>query len=238
MNYSDETVEKIIQTFDTLVNFCGMVTLDDAYAQFKEWFPEATEVDMAEDMWDDAIVASRSMEVDFRPWQDSRHEYAIHEMLYFDLYHTEDGDEVEEDEYGQPVVSPQVEGFLHALADCHDMAGRQPLSRKMMELGYTRWGLSLPEALELMEWLAERLESDYAAEDALSMVAMLITGHQNMDDASRLVYTLHALGLPEEFLGSPNLLDRMMQLFNALPSWKNNGLSAAEMYAKNQGLQA
>lgn len=224
--YFDE-VRRARQVADLLVATRGMLTFDEAFAEYNRIYPDG----FSRNALTGALsLYIKQFEPGFEVLFDDEHEewYFVDARLLDEL-----------DESGEPVVGFDglnigKLGFLEDLLAAR--AGKDPwkLPFDMVEAGdYLDWASALPSARAFEQFLNENVpdgENDYTFADAL--MEEILTNASAGVDVTALVQYLADRGLGFEDIRHMNkMLGLLFALINDLPRWDNNGWPPTALHA-------
>ena len=222
-----DKVTRARQVADLLVATRGMLTFDEAFAEYNRIYPDGFSRN--------ALTGALSLYIkQFEPGFEVLYDDE-HEEWYFVDARLLDG----LDELGEPVVGFDglnigKLGFLEDLLAAR--AGKDPwkLPFDMVEAGdYLDWASALPSARAFEQFLNENVpdgENDYTFADAL-MEEILTNGSAGVD-VTALVQYLADRGLGfEDLRHMDKMLGLLFALINDLPRWDNNGWPPAALHA-------
>ena len=248
-----------LDCLDACVIQCGVVRVDDAYAQYCSLVSDV--VDRQEF---DEIIASQALspEVDFGVWKYGGADYVVHYTLTPDFVaqehvrHQHDAvrgilQNRETGEFALEVDGPAAAGratvdlptelqwleqYKQELVESQGNLPMRPLSRSLLENDVIGELLDDPNAVRLRNFLDERIpdgQSDLTFADEVVHEMVL----SSIESGSLQALFAYAMDLGLEGCSSdPDRLTVLItNLFNAMPSWENNGWSPQELYEQLTG---
>lgn len=222
-----DKVTRARQVADLLVATRGMLTFDEAFAEYNRIYPDG----FSKNALTGALsLYIKQFEPGFEVLYDNEHEewYFVDARLLDKL-----------DESGEPVVGFDglnigKLGFLEDLLAAR--AGKDPwkLPADMIEAGdYLDWASALPSARAFSQFLNENVpdgENDYTFADGL--MEEVLTNASAGVDGTALIQYLADRGLGFEDLRHANkMLGLLFALINGLPCWIDNGWPPAALHA-------
>lgn len=117
----------------------------------------------------------------------------------------------------------------HELGPC-------PLDPMLAEVDALEWQEQIPEARNLRSWLNAHVpdgENDYVYAD--DVIDQLLMARNESDDPNHLLKMANELRLFTLTNDTQAIVGRIMALWNALPSWRNNGWSPRAVFERRVG---
>ena len=249
-----------LDCLDACVIQCGVARVDDAYAQYCSLVS-----DVLDRQAFDGVIAqlSLSTEVDFGTWNYDGSDYVVHYTLTPDfvaqehvrhqreairglVQNRDTGEFALEGSVGASATSGAttdlptelqwLEQYKRELVESQGNLPMKPLSRTLLENDIISELLDNPSALNLRDFLDERIpdgQNDLAfADDVVYEMALA-----SIESGSLQTLFAYAMDLGLEGCSSdPDRLTVLLaNMFNAMPSWENNGWSPQELYEQLTG---
>ena len=243
---------------DACVVLCGVMLVDDAYEQYCALVADPLE----RQEFDGLLVSAISTgEAGFDLWNYAQDEYVIHYTLSPDYVAREyaqmragDGARLYRDrETGELMADPfnrfinrmsadlkteleELENYKRDLVGAQTQISMRPLSRELLETDVISGLLNDSNVLRLRAFLDERIpdgEQDYAfADRVVEQLVYLAIESGNLQEM--FSYAMD-LGLGECCEDEQRLPTLITNVYNAMPSWENNGWSPQELYERVTG---
>ena len=248
-----------LDCLDACVVQCGVVRVDDAYAQYRSLVS-----DVVDRPTFDGLITSLSLssEVDFGTWQYDGVDYVVHYTLTPDfvaqehmrqqreairglLQNRETGELAMEvsgskgarsSETDLPTELQWLEQYKRGLVESQGNLPMKPLSRTLLENDVVGELLDNPSVVRLRDYLDERVpdgQDDLAFAD--SVVYEMVLGSIESGSLQALFAYAMDLGLEGCSQDPDRLTILITNMFNAMPSWENNGWSPQELYEQLTG---
>ncbi len=246
-----------LDCLDACVTQCGVVRMDDAYAQYRSLVSDV--VDRRE-FGEIASSLALSPQVEFGLWKWDGIDYAVHYTLtpdYVAQEHMRDQREafrglVKNLETGEialekgasasrtgvdlPTELQWLEQYKRSLVESQLNLPMRPLSRTLLENDLIGELLDNPNAVRLRNFLDAHVPD--GADDSMfaeAVVYEMVLSSIASGSLQALFEYAADVGL-EGCSTDPNRLNALiMNLFNAMPSWENNGWSPQELYEQLTG---
>ena len=250
-----------LDCLDACVVLCGVVRVDDAYAQYCSLVSDVVDRETFDHMIDSLAL---SPEVAFGTWSYDGVDYVVHYTLTPDivaqehmrlqreafrglLQNRETGEVVFETSNMElptanrlgadlPTELQWLEQYKRDLVASQGNLPMKPLSRSLLENDVISELLDNPNVIRLRDFLDERIpdgESDFGFSD--DVVYEMVMASIESGSMQALFSYATDLGL-DGCSSDPNRLSMLiMNLFNAMPSWENNGWSPQELYEQLTG---
>ena len=248
-----------LDCLDACVIQCGVVRVDDAYAQYCSLVS-----DVVDRQAFDEIIASQALspEVDFGVWKYGGVDYVVHYTLTPDfvaqehvrhqrdtvrgiLQNRETGEyalQVDGAPGGSrshvdlPTELQWLEQYKRELVESQGNLPMKPISRSLLENDVIGELLDNPSVVRLRDFLDERIpdgQDDLTFADGV-VYEMVLASIESGSLQALFAYAMD-LGL-EGCSSDPDRLTVLItNLFNAMPSWENNGWSPQELYEQLTG---
>ena len=243
---------------DACVVLCGVMRVDDAYEQYCALVADPLERQEFDELLLSAISTG---EAGFDLWNYAQDEYVIHYTLSPDYVAREyaqmragDGARLYRDrETGELMTDPfnhfmnrmsadlkteleELENYKRDLVGAQTQISMRPLSRELLETDVISGLLNDSNVLRLRAFLDERIpdgEQDYAfADRVVEQLVYLAIESGNLQEM--FSYAMD-LGLGECCEDEQRLPTLITNVYNAMPSWENNGWSPQELYERVTG---
>lgn len=222
-----DKVTRARQVADLLVATRGMLTFDEAFADYNRIYPDG----FSKNALTGALsLYIKQFEPGFEVLYDNEHE----EWYFVDARLLDKLDESGEPMVGFDGLNIGKLGFLEDLLAAR--AGKDPwkLPADMIEAGdYLDWASALPSARAFSQFLNENVpdgENDYTFADGL--MEEVLTNASAGVDGTALIQYLADRGLGFEDLRHANkMLGLLFALINDLPCWSNNGWPPTALHA-------
>ena len=253
-----------LNCLDACVVQCGVVRVDDAYAQYCSLVSDVVDRETF-----DELVASLALssEVDFGTWKCDGVDYVVHYTLTPDFVaheHMRQQREtirglVQNRETGEialeiegagrsaggvggrieadlPTELQWLEQYKRGLVESQGNLPMKPLSRSLLENDVVGELLDNPSAVRLRDFLDERIpdgQNDLTFADAV-VYEMVLASIESGSLQALFGYAMD-LGLEGCSQDPERLTILITNMFNAMPSWENNGWSPQELYEQLTG---
>ena len=243
---------------EACVVMCGIASVDDVYDQYRGLVSDV----MEREGFDQLLQAIASFgESSFDMWTYTPLDYVVHYTLSQDyvarefaqreretatkLYRDRETGELSTDPWNRFVNRMQadlrselesLEQYKRNLVESQSHMPMKPLSRTLLENDVIGELLDDPNAIRLRSYLDERIpdgEDDYTfAEGVVEQLVYSAIETGNLQDM--FAYAMD-LGLSECSQDEQRLPTLITNLYNAMPSWENNGWSPQELYERVTG---
>ena len=248
-----------LNCLDACVIQCGVVRVDDAYAQYCSLVS-----DVVDRQAFDELVASLALssEVDFGTWKCDGVDYVVHYTLTPDfvaqehmrhqremirgLYKNRETGEIALEVAGAPTSGrgetdlptelQWLEQYKRGLVESQGNLPMKPLSRSLLENDVVGELLDNPSTVRLRDFLDERVpdgQDDLSFAD--SVVYEMVMASIESGSLQALFGYAMDLGLEGCSQDPERLTLLITNMFNAMPSWENNGWSPQELYEQLTG---
>ena len=246
-----------LDCLDACVIQCGVVRVDDAYAQYCSLVADVVD----RQTFDDLIAElALTPEVDFGTWRNNGVDYVVHYTLTPDfvaqehmrqqrdsikgLLQNRETGEVAIETSGMsrrsgmdlPTELQWLEQYKQELVESQGNLPMRPLSRTLLENDVIGELLDNPNVVRLRNFLDERIpdgQDDLTFAD--SVVYELVLASIESGSLQALFSYIMEWGL-EGCCANPDRLNVLLtNMFNAMPSWENNGWSPQELYEQLTG---
>ena len=246
-----------LDCLDACVLQCGVVRVDEAYAQYCSLVSDVLDRQAFGELVGELALSS---EVDFGAWAYGGADYVVHYTLTPDfvaaehvrsqreairglLQNRETGEvRFEEGSLGRSGSADLatelqwLEQYKRDLVQSRENLPMKPLSRSLLENDVVNELLDNPNAVRLRNFLDERVpdgQDDLVFADYV-VYEMVLASIESGSFQALLSYAKE-LGL-EGCSSNPDRLTVLLtNLFNAMPSWENNGWSPQELYEQLTG---
>lgn len=245
-----------LDCLDACVIQCGAARVDDAYAQYCSLVADVVD----RETFDELIAGlALSPEVDFGTWRHNGVDYVVHYTLTPDfvaqehmrqqrdtirgLLQNRETGEVAVETSGMsrrsmdlPTELQWLEQYKQDLVESQGNLPMRPLSRTLLENDAIGELLDNPNVVRLRNFLDERIpdgQDDFMFAD--EVVYELVLASIESGSLQALFSYMVEWGL-EGCCAKPDRLAVLLtNMFNAMPSWENNGWSPQELYEQLTG---
>ena len=243
---------------EACVVMCGVVSLDDVYDQYRALVSDVLSRDEFEQLLQAVVSYGES---GFDLWTYMPTDYAIHYTLGAD-YVAQEYAQGHKDlvaklyrdrETGELAVDPwngfvnrmhadlrseleSLEQYKRDLVEAQSHMPPKPLSRTLLENDIIGELLDDPNVVRLRSFLDERIpdgEEDYAFADRV-VEQLIYTAIESGSLQAMFGYAMDA-GLADCCEDEQRLPTLITNVYNAMPSWENNGWSPQELYEQVTG---
>ncbi len=246
-----------LDCLDACVVQCGVVRVDDAYAQYRSLVSDVLDRQEFDKI---AATLALSPEVDFGLWKCDGVDYVVHYTLTPDFVaqeHMRSQREtfrglVQNRETGEvafeggspagrmaadlPTELQWLEQYKRELVESQLNLPMRPLSRTLLENDVVGELVDNPNAVRLRDFLDAHVpdgQDDLTFADAV-VYEMVLASIESGSLQSLFAYAME-LGLEGCSPDPERLTVLLTNLFNAMPSWENNGWSPQELYEQLTG---
>ena len=240
-----------VQIANALVNLRGIVTMREAYDEFRRCYPDGFGiVDFTEGI--ESAAREGRTHFDILWVNDGEDEVTTHNgvpeftgtdyLVHYVLgeqWREDNGIEFEEGEYADPFLEGEL-GGLEAIVQ--SQSGKQPrtLGDMRNNLDVWKWKLGLPAVRAMRDYLDEHVPDDaddytFADDTVADLVEVMTAGFISAEIAHLYTDILeeHGMKLNEAHLS--RVLDLLMNMANSIPTWMNNGWAPNELHEARTG---
>lgn len=247
-----------LRCIDACIVFCGVVSIDDAYDQYRSL---VSDVMSREDFGQMAELEAMMGNAGFDIWTYQPHDYLVHYTLTPDYVAEEYarsqraalGSLVRNSETGEVRMASMekmvgrirsdlaselewLEQYKRDLVESQSNLSMKPLNRTVLENDVIGELLDDGNVVRLREYLDERVPDgadDYTFADQI-VESIVLTSIESGSVQEAFAYALN-LGLDSCSSDGERLPLLITNVFNAMPSWENNGWSPQELYEQVTG---
>ena len=211
-------VERAQHVANVLTDVCGLVSLPDAWAQYRSWYGEGA----GQDAFERDVLSGVSMgDLDYGAWFCGDDCYLVH-------YQLDEAQVSPEDEHG----AEELEGFKKFLLGKHAERAMPQLPDELREADTFDYLLARPSAVALRDFFDAHVPDDendiFYADRLMENIADL---NGNLVSFDETVHDLDEanLGLTEQ--ERAEMLPLLRAMLEDLPYWENNGWSNNQVRA-------
>lgn len=247
-----------LSIIEACVVMCGIMSVDDVYSQYCALAPDALSVEDFEELLQVAVALGNA---GFDLWTYGSTDYIVHYTLGADfvaqqfaqtrrdtvskLYRDRETGAFSADPWNKFVADMRsdlrselesLEQYKRDLVESQTQMPAKPLSRSLLENDITSELLDDPNVIRLRAFLDERIpdgEKDYAFADQV-VEELVFSAIESGSLQDMFAYAMD-LGLGDCCEDEQRLPKLITNVYNAMPSWENNGWSPQELYERVTG---
>mgnify|MGYP002771923749 CR=1 FL=1 len=217
-------VEHAQHTAEVLTDFCGIVSLSDAWKQYRAWYGEG----QGQESFERDVLSGVSMgDLNYGVWFLGDECYLVH-------YQLDEAQVSPEDEHG----AEELEGFKKYLIGQHEKHEMPVLADELRQIDAIDYTLGQPSARALRNFFDAHVPDDdsdlYYADRLMESIADLNGNLVSFDETVRDLDEAN-LGLTAQ--ERAEMLPLLRAMLEDLPYWENNGWSNNQVRA-SQGTHA
>ena len=211
-------------TAEVLTDFCGIVSLPDAWKQYRAWYGEG----VGQESFERDVLSGVSMgDLNYGVWFLGDECYLVH-------YQLDEAQVSPEDEHG----AEELEGFKKYLIGLHEKREMPVLPDELREMETIDYTLGQPNAIALRNFFDAHVPDDesdlYYADRIMESITDL---NGNLVSFDETVHDLDEANLGLTAEERAEMLPLLRAMLEDLPYWENNGWSNNQVRA-SQGTRA
>lgn len=243
---------------EACTTLCGVVSMEDAFDQYRALCPHALDYDSFVEMLENEVDSGNAA---FGIWSYHPNDYVVHPTLTPD-YVARDFANRQSDslsgillnqETGEVSIAAfeeiamrlredlgselrQLEQYKRGLVESQAAMPMKPLSRSLLENDIMGELLDNPNVVRLRSFIDKHIpdgQNDYLFADRV--VEELVMAAVETGNLQAIFAYVIDLGLMDASLEDSRLPNLITNLYNAMPSWENNGWSPQELYEQVTG---